>query len=205
MRNIQFISHQNERYSYIDGIKMALEGGCKWIQLRMKEADDDTFIATAQTVLPLCRANNAICIFDDRVELAKVLKADGIHLGKNDMPIDKARSILGSNYIIGGTANSFEDVLMHHENGADYIGCGPFRYTTTKTNLSPTLGLEGYLKILAQMDASGIKLPVIAIGGITYEDVSDLYDIGLSGIAISSTILNADAPSQEMQRFIESL
>lgn len=205
MQKIQFISHQNERYSYIEGIKMALQGGCKWIQLRMKDVDDETFIATAQVVMPLCKANNAICIFDDRVELTKELKADGVHLGKNDMPINKARNLLGDNFIIGGTANSFDDVLTHYKNGANYIGCGPFKYTATKTNLSPILGLDGYINILKKMSVNNIHIPMIAIGGVSYNDLPHLYDIGITGIAISSAILNADDPIKEMKRFTQPL
>lgn len=87
------------------------------------------------------------------------------------MPIAEARQILGKDFIIGGTANTFEDVQMHYQAGADYIGCGPFRFTTTKKNLSPILGLEGYKAIVSQMKTAGINLPIVAIGGITYDDI----------------------------------
>ena len=93
------------------------------------------------------------------VELVKKIHADGVHLGKKDMPVAEARKMLGKDFIIGGTANTFEDVKMHYEAGADYIGCGPFRFTTTKKNLSPILGLEGYRSIVSQMKEAGIHLP----------------------------------------------
>lgn len=79
------------------------------------------------------------------------------------MPIAEARQILGKDFIIGGTANTFEDVQMHYQAGADYIGCGPFRFTTTKKSLSPILGLEGYQAIVSQMKTAGINLPIVAI------------------------------------------
>ena len=136
----QFISHFNDRYSYLDGIKMALEGGCRWIQLRMKDATDDEVRPIAIEVQKWCKEADATFIIDDRVQLVKELHADGVHLGKNDMPIQEARQILGDGFIIGGTANTLEDVISHAKAGADYIGCGPFRYTTTKQRLSPILG-----------------------------------------------------------------
>ena len=145
---IQFISHYSERYSYLDSIQLALEGGCRWIQLRMKDATDDEVRPIAIKAQQLCRQYGATFIIDDRVALVKELHADGVHLGKNDMPISEARRILGSDFIIGGTANTFEDAKAHYEASADYIGCGPFRFTTTKKKLAPVLGLEGYRSII---------------------------------------------------------
>ena len=109
----------------------------------------------AVRIQALCREYGATFIIDDHVELVKELHADGVHLGKKDMPIAEARQILGKDFIIGGTANTFEDVQMHYQAGADYIGCGPFRFTTTKKNLSPILGLEGYKAIVSQMKTAG--------------------------------------------------
>ena len=144
---VQFITHYNERYSYLDSVRIAREGGCRWIQLRMKDSSPEEILPIAEKALAMCREHNATFIIDDHVELAKQIKADGVHLGKLDMPIAEARRILGKDFLIGGTTNTFEDVLAHHKSGADYIGCGPFRFTTTKKNLSPVLGLEGYRHI----------------------------------------------------------
>ena len=118
------------------------------------------------------------------------------------MPIDQARAILGKDRIIGGTANTFEDIVSHWKAGADYIGCGPFRFTTTKKNLSPLLGLEGYRKIISRMEAEGIRIPVIAIGGITAEDIPSILATGVGGIAVSGTVLRAHDPAAEMARLI---
>ena len=118
------------------------------------------------------------------------------------MPIAEARKILGNDFIIGGTANTFEDVQMHYAAGANYIGCGPFRFTTTKKNLSPVLGLEGYRNILNRMKEADIQLPVVAIGGITYEDIPEIMQTGVSGIALSGTILRADNPVEETRRIL---
>lgn len=202
---IQYISNKNDRYSHLQGIQLALEGGCRWIQLRMKDCSDDEIIPVAKKVKELCRQYDSTFVIDDNVQIAKLLDLDGVHLGKNDMPVKSARDILGSNKIIGGTANTFEDVKRLYEDGADYIGCGPFRFTTTKKNLSPILGLEGYRSITAKMKAEGIDIPIVAIGGITAADIKDVMQTGVTGIALSGTVLNAENPTEEMKQIINIL
>lgn len=202
---LQFITHFTDKYSYMDSAFMALEGGCRWIQLRMKDADECELEQVARKLIPECRRRGAIFIIDDHVELALRLGADGVHLGKNDMPISEARKIVGRDFIIGGTANTFDDIKRIVAQGADYIGCGPFRFTTTKKNLSPMLGIEGYKKLLKQMDDNGIKLPLVAIGGIKCDDIPQLMSVGVSGIALSGSILRAENPVEEMKKVIDKL
>ena len=204
MRAIQFITHDNGSIGYVEGARMALEGGCKWIQLRMKDASDDEVRQAAAEIQPMCKEHEAVFLLDDRVELAKELHADGVHLGKNDMPIDEARRILGEEYIIGGTANTFDDIQRIASQGADYIGCGPFRFTTTKKNLAPVLGIEGYRDIIAKMRNAGINIPMVAIGGITPDDIDEILATGVQGIAVSGTVLNADDPVEMMKKLINN-
>lgn len=196
---LQFITHYTDQYSYLDSVRLALEGGCRWIQLRMKDATADEIIRTGLEAADLCHSYGATFLIDDHVELVGRIHADGVHLGKNDMPIAEARHLLGDDCIIGGTANTINDVRAHFRSGADYIGCGPFRYTTTKKNLSPILGLEGYADIVHHMQQEGISLPIVAIGGITKADIPALMQTGISGIALSGSILRADNPVEEMQ------
>lgn len=202
---LQYISHFTQQISYAEGIRMALEGGCRWIQLRMKDAPAEEIIACAEEVLPLCRRHGAKFLLDDHVELVRQLGADGVHLGKNDMPVDEARKILGPDSIIGGTANTIEDIIRLHKQGADYIGCGPFRFTTTKKNLSPILGLDGYKSIVLKMKELGIDLPIVAIGGITVEDIPAVMGTGVSGIALSGAILGAPDPVEMTAKIIETI
>lgn len=202
---LQYISHFTPQISYAEGIRMALEGGCRWIQLRMKDAPAEEIIACAEEVLPLCRRHGAKFLLDDHVELVRQLGADGVHLGKNDMPVDEARKILGPDIIIGGTANTIEDIIRIHKQGADYIGCGPFRFTTTKKNLSPILGLDGYKSIVLKMKELGIDLPIVAIGGIMVEDIPAVMGTGVSGIALSGAILGAPDPVEMTARIIETI
>lgn len=202
---LQYISHFTPQISYAEGIRMALEGGCRWIQLRMKDAPAEEIVACAEEVIPLCRRHGAKFLLDDHVELVRQLGADGVHLGKNDMPVDEARAILGPDIIIGGTANTIDDVIRLHKQGADYIGCGPFRFTTTKKNLSPILGLDGYKSIVLKMKELGIDLPIVAIGGITVEDIPAVMGTGVSGIALSGAILGAPDPVEMTARIIETI
>ena len=202
---LQYISHFTPQISYAEGIRMALEGGCRWIQLRMKDAPAEEIIACAEEVLPLCRRHGAKFLLDDHVELVRQLGADGVHLGKNDMPVDEARKNLGQDIIIGGTANTIEDIIRLHKQGADYIGCGPFRFTTTKKNLSPILGLDGYKSIVLKMKELGIDLPIVAIGGITVEDIPAVMGTGVSGIALSGAILGVPDPVEMTARIIETI
>ncbi|MBQ8222173.1 MAG: thiamine phosphate synthase [Bacteroidales bacterium] len=219
----QFITHYTEKYSYIDSARLALEGGCRWIQLRMKDADENLFEETALVVQQMCKEYNATFIIDDNVHLCKKIKADGVHLGKNDMPVAEARKILGSDFIIGGTVNSIEDILKIIDNTqfgtstssvtgnnsqwskansqktmVNYFGCGPFRFTSTKKNLAPILGLEGYKNILKKMKENDINIPLVAIGGITKDDIPELLKTGVDGIAMSGSILRAEKPINEI-------
>ena len=203
MFQVQFITHFTDTIGYAESARIALEGGCCWIQLRMKDASDEEVETVARQVQAMCHDFGAYFVLDDRVELVKRLHTDGVHLGKLDMPVDEARAYLGPEFIIGGTANTFDDIQRLHSAGVDYIGCGPFRYTTTKKNLAPTLGLEGYRRLLSQMEEHEINLPIVGIGGIGADDIADLKATGLNGIALNGSILRASDPVKEMKRIIE--
>lgn len=203
---LQFITHYNERYSYIDSARIALEGGCRWIQLRMKDTDTSLVEDTAIVIQKMCKDYGATFIVDDHVLLAKKINADGVHLGKNDMPIAEARKALGNSFIIGGTVNSFEDILNTLQSATpDYFGCGPFRFTATKKNLAPILGCGGYQAIVEKMKNMNINIPLIGIGGIEKSDIPMLLESGLTGIALSSSILKACNPIKEMRDIAEMI
>ena len=183
----------------------ALAGGCKWIQLRMKEATADELRDAVKILKPACAEKEAILVIDDHVELVAELDVDGVHLGKNDMPPAEARRLLGEKYIIGATANTIEDIRAFAAHDVDYVGLGPYRFTETKRNLSPVLGIEGYCRIMEACRTEGIEFPVVAIGGITIDDLQPLMEAGVAGIALSGTILNAPSPRETTETIIEML
>lgn len=200
---LMFITHPSERYTIAEEVQMALEGGCRWIQLRLKDATDEEFRETAAEVIPLCKEAEAILVFDDRVDMAREMGVHGVHLGKEDMPPREARELMGPEAIIGVTANTAADILRMRGIDVDYVGLGPFRHTTTKARLAPILGLEGYSKIVAEVASTGMELPIVAIGGITEDDIIPLLKTGVSGIAVSGSIINADDPVEATRRMVE--
>ena len=153
--------------------------------------------------LPLCRRPGAVILVDDNVELARVC-GTGVHLGKNDMPPGEARRILGPEAIIGSTCNTAADIeAVQREGVSDYIGLGPFRFTSTKKNLSPVLGVEGYRTLCA--GCSPRRLPIVAIGGITPADVAALREAGADGIAVSGVIAHAADPVAATRTLIDEI
>jgi len=183
---------------------LALRGGCRWIQLRMKGATDEEVKPIALRLKDACRQQGATLIIDDRVALVQEIEADGVHLGREDMPVEEARAQLGEGFLIGGTANTIDDIRRLHRASADYIGLGPFRFTTTKERLSPTLGLDGLRRIVQTMEQENINLPVCAIGGITLSDIPAIIATGVNGIAVSGAILRAEDPSAAMAAFLQA-
>lgn len=202
---LQFITHPSDRYSIAEEARMVIEGGCRWIQLRMKQASDEEVRQVATELIPLCRETDTFLVIDDRVELVNELKVSGVHLGKEDMPPREARELLGPHAIIGVTANTADDILALRGIDVDYVGLGPFRHTTTKERLAPVLGLEGYRDIVAKVRQAGIELPIVAIGGITADDIEPLMATGVSGIAVSGTIITAEDPAKATSEFITRL
>ena len=213
--HLQFITHYTDKCSYIDSAKIALEGGCRWIQLRMKDVSETILEHHALIIQEMCKEYGATFIIDDNVFLAKKINADGVHLGKNDMPITEARRILGDDFIIGATVNIFEDILKitnslsstanSQRPMVNYFGCGPFRFTQTKQKLSPILGIEGYKEIVKKKLEHNIEIPIVAIGGIANADIPHILETGIDGIALSSSILRAENPIEEMKNIVSTI
>lgn len=202
---VQYITDHRRGMTVAEQVEAVCRGGIRWIQLRMKEAGEEEFRSTGKLIREICRHYNALFIVNDRVDLARQLNADGVHLGKEDMDPDEARKILGPGKIIGATCNTWEDVQRRAAQKVDYIGLGPFAFTTTKKRLSPLLGLEGYRHILSLMRKSEIFVPVFAIGGITKKDIPFLLKTGIQGIALSGLIKNSPDMEAETRDILKLL
>ncbi|REC45633.1 thiamine phosphate synthase [Chryseobacterium sp. 5_R23647] len=191
MEKLQYISQGFTIEDQELNIRKALDNGIKWIQVRWKNAPENGFIRLCEISKKLCADNQSVCIINDYVQIAKDIDADGVHLGLKDTSIEISRQILGKNKIIGGTANSISDVLQRMNESCDYIGLGPLRFTSTKEQLSPILGFEGYEKIIEELKSRSLEIPkIFAIGGVILKDIDLLQQIGIYGVAVSGQITN---------------
>lgn len=204
MEKLQYISQGFTKAEQELNIKKALDGGIKWIQVRWKNAPENEFIRLCKNSKLLCSEYQSVCIINDDVQIAKDIDADGIHLGLKDTSIEIARQILGKNKIIGGTANSISDVLQRMNESCDYIGLGPLRFTSTKEQLSPILGFEGYQKIIQTLKEKSLEIPkIFAIGGVALKDIELLQQIGIYGVAVSGQITNQPSITKEFKTVLQ--
>ena len=180
--------------SLIEQVEEALENGVTCVQLREKQLEAEAFLQEAMALLPVCRAKGVPLIINDAVELAARCGADGVHVGQGDMDIPKAREILGPDKIIGTSAHNVKEARKAQEQGADYIGVGAVFGSATKTDATP-LAFEELQKI-----CRAVTIPVVAIGGISRENVQRLAVI--SAIFAQKNIGQAAA---EMRRLADEV
>ncbi len=200
--SLHYITQDVEGFTHPQLAELACIGGADWVQLRLKNKSHDEWLKIALGTKSVCRKYGAALIINDNIQIAKEISANGVHLGKEDMNPKEARKILGNNFIIGGSSNTMDDVKWLMANGVDYLGIGPFRFTTTREKLNPILGLEGIQKIAKEF---GSKIPMIAIGGIKLSDVESVIQTGIYGVAVSSGINMAEDKSEMTKKFISSL
>ncbi|MBB2150461.1 thiamine phosphate synthase [Pedobacter gandavensis] len=202
---LHYISQSNAEIGHLEAIEQVLQAGGKWIQLRVKDQPENEVLSLAKAANDLCKKFASKLIINDFPRVTKAIEADGTHLGSNDINIVNARLIVGNNKIIGGTANTFADLQKRVEEGANYVGLGPYRFTSTKKNLSPILGLEGYKKIMDQVRNANINIPVIAIGGLTPEDLPELLKTGVYGLALSGILTNKNGTNLLIKQLYQEL
>lgn len=202
---LHYISQQAEDGSHLIAIERALEAGCKWIQLRVKNEPNDLVLKYAIEAKKICGQYDAKLIVNDHPEIAHEVGAYGVHLGLEDMPIAQARMIVGTKMIIGGTANTLQHIKQRVTEGADYIGLGPYRFTSTKHNLKPIIGLQGYRDILQQVHLTNIRIPIIAVGGILLDDMAAIMQTGIYGIAMSSPLTFTDKQEEMVKQLYQHL
>ena len=183
--------------------ELACKGGADWIQLRLKNVSYEDYRTAALEVQAVCRKYGTTFIVNDNVKLALEINADGVHVGKTDpLPQECIDAMLGRGGIIGCTVNAIEDFVHLSGKPVSYLGCGPFRFTNTKQNLSPVLGIDGYKKLFAQAKDMGLVIPpVIGIGGVLESDVNELLSTGLYGVAVSGAVENAADITEAARRF----
>ena len=205
---LQFITNENTSVSPKKQILDAIEGGCRWVQIRLKSASDDEIKKLFFEIQDKAKETLTTVIINDRVALVKELGKDGVagvHLGLEDMPAAEARLELGPDAIIGVTAHNFDEAASYKGLDIDYIGIGPYADTDTKKNLAPVLGLEGLTDIIVRIKDLGMEVPLVAVGGIRLEDVKPLLEVGANGIAVSGAIANASDIAEATRSFLSEL
>lgn len=182
---ILFISSDSDHDTVIEELKTLLDAGLQWYQLRMKSTPNDEILNTALVCKQLCADYNCLFTINDSHVLTKQVDADGVHLGKKDLDPAKAREILHESQHIGLTCNVMDDVMEAYKKKANYVGVGPYQFTSTKKNLAPVLGTDGYAAIIN--DGKYRKnVPIVAVGGLDLDAVKALQTVGVKHFAFSS-------------------
>ncbi|MCO5247682.1 MAG: thiamine phosphate synthase [Chitinophagales bacterium] len=202
---LHIITQDLENFSHIDQIRVACESGADWIQLRIKDTVYDKWKQIAEASKNICKEYGAKLIVNDSVQFAINIKADGVQLGYDDMPVHSARMLLGDEAIIGGSANTLEEAIKIYNEGANYIIVGPYKFTPNKKEMHHLLGVEGYDEMIDNLHNRGIDIPIIAIGGIRRNDLSSLLTTKIHGVAVSSAIFSDKHPSEAVKYFIHEI
>ncbi len=205
IEKLQYITKETATLSHIYCVREACIAGVKWVQLRVKNKSNEEYLVIAKEAKIICDLYDVILIINDNVAIANQINAHGVHLGRTDMYISEARSILGEDAIIGSAANSLKDVERLIEQKADYIGLGPFTSDGTKSNLNPVLGLSGYAELLNELKTyySLGETPIIAIGGIDMYDIEPILSTGIYGVAVSGLLSNDFNITDRLQTILE--
>lgn len=200
-----YLTQDMHERTHADQVKTACAAGVTWIQLRVKSRSDKEWQGIAEEVKSITDSFKCILIINDNPVIAKAVNADGVHLGMNDMNWKEARIMLGDEKIIGLSTHSYEEILAAENFGVDYFGLGPIHFTPTKEKLDPVIGIEGIKKIVGQARKSGIKQPIVAIGGIQLEDVREIIEAGADGIAVSSAVNKNVKADEAIKNFLALL
>ncbi|MBN1270742.1 MAG: thiamine phosphate synthase [Candidatus Aminicenantes bacterium] len=182
-----------------DAVRSAVSGGATMIQLRGKTCTTRRFLELALELKKITEESGIPLIINDRADVAAACDAQGVHLGRDDLPLEAARRILGKNKLIGLSVNTIEEARFAEYAGADYLGVGPAFYTTTKTDIKSVLRPEG-LKIIR----NSVKLPLLAIGGITEKNAAEAGASGMDGVAVISSVLKAENKKKAAGDIVEA-
>ncbi|MDD6490408.1 MAG: thiamine phosphate synthase [Clostridia bacterium] len=175
-------------------IEDALKGGITCLQLREKNLDDEKFLEEALKIKSLCNSYNVPLIINDNVDIALKSGADGVHVGQHDMQAENVRKLVGENMIIGVSARTVEQAVLAEKNGADYLGVGAVFNTSTKIDASSVS-----FRTVSEI-CKAVSIPVVAIGGISSENILQLSGLGVDGVALVSSIFSAENIEQECKK-----
>ncbi len=205
IEKLHFITHDIEQHSHIEQAQIACEAGAKWIQYRCLSKADDELLADINAIANICDDWGATLIVTNHIHLKGKADIQGFHMEDMDADFIALRKQVGDEYTLGGSSNTFENLIRLSREGADYAGFGPFKATTTKPNNSPLLGVQGYAAAMQNLKQQGIDFPILAVGGVTLQDVDPLIATGIYGIAASSAINQSEDMYQAYKDFYHHL
>ncbi|MBE2226516.1 MAG: thiamine phosphate synthase [Ignavibacteria bacterium] len=183
-----------KNYSHLQIAKMAVKGGADILQLRDKTLPTGKLIDISKKIAAFCREHKVLFIVNDRVDVVMASGADGVHLGNEDIPVKDARGLLGSRKIIGGTAHSLKEALLRQNEGADYVGFGHIYPTKSKFKPEKAKGTNMLSEVVKK-----VKIPVIAIGGISLSNIDDVAGTNVHGIAVIGSVLRSPEPVKTLK------
>lgn len=189
-----------DHFSHTDLTELAVEGGADTIQFRQKIGSTREMIETAGRMKKMCAEVGAAFIVNDRIDIAIAVEADGVHLGQDDFPAPLARKLLGDQKIIGGSAATIEEARKCLSDGVDYIGFGPVYPTGSKDDAGPVSGLQILRRVIRE-----IPLPIIAIGGVSEENIPEIMQAGAHGIAVISAVCCQKDPRHATEILLKAM
>jgi thiamine-phosphate pyrophosphorylase len=188
-----------KKRNFYECIEAALKGGVTTVQLREKEASGKEFLEKAYKLRALTREYKALFIINDRVDIALLVDADGVHVGQSDIPVTEVRRLIGNDKILGVSARTLEEALEGKQSGADYLGVGAMFATSTKSDAKYVT-----LKTL-QTIKQEVDLPIVVIGGLTLDHIKDLESYNIDGYAVVSAILSSEDIYEETKKWSTNL
>jgi thiamine-phosphate pyrophosphorylase len=192
--------------THIEQAEIACKAGANWIQYRCFSKSDENLIQEIHQIASICDDWGATLILTDHYHLLNQVDAQGVHIEDMNADFSAIRKIISDEKTLGASANTIEDIQRIYASGAvDYAGCGPFSITITKPNDYPLLGIDGYREIADKMTELGINLPLIAVGGIAFEDIQALLNTGIYGMAVSAAINSSDSPGIMIREFYKKI
>ncbi|OAQ39202.1 thiamine phosphate synthase [Pedobacter psychrophilus] len=198
---LHFLTQDLPNRTHLEQAQLACEAGANWIQYRCMSKSDEEMLAELHPIASVCDDWGATLIITNHVHLVALADIQGVHIEGMDEDLTLIRNQIGEDKTLGASANDFNQIKRHIDNGADYVGCGPFGHTDTKPNDYAHLGLSGYEKIVGELVKSGLNIPLIAVGGIESKNVTSLLATGIYGIAVSGAINNSEDPKQMYKQF----
>jgi thiamine-phosphate pyrophosphorylase len=202
---LHYLTQDLEEKSHLEQVITACEAGANWIQYRCLSKSDEEMLEELHQIASICDDWGTTLIITNHAHLVSLADIQGVHIEDMDVDLTLIRAQIGEDKTLGGSANTYTQIVTHIKNGADYIGCGPFGHTDTKPNNDTHWGVNGYQEISKKLQENNLEIPLIAVGGIQLQNIDSLLTTGIHGIAVSAAINKSDDPAtayKEMHKLI---